>query len=102
MKFNHIYEVAIKKSVARSMEIKELNRIARDGVDHFHKNLSSRAYTIERLLKIKFDVSNDNYIEFDNLNMRKKIRKINCVKYSQEDVLIDYFYPKKAWKDAVF
>jgi len=36
------------------------------------------------------------------LNMRKKIRKINCVKYSQEDVLIDYFYPKKAWKDAVF
>jgi hypothetical protein len=27
MKFNYIYEIAIKKSVARSMEIKELKRI---------------------------------------------------------------------------
>lgn len=37
MKFNTSYEVAIKKSVARSMEIKELKRIARTNISHFHQ-----------------------------------------------------------------
>ncbi len=32
MKYNHLYEVAIKKSVARSMEIKELKRIAHQDI----------------------------------------------------------------------
>lgn len=82
MKYNHIYEVAIKKSVARKMEIKELNRIARSGVSQFHRNLQSRCYNIERLLRVRFDVSNDNYIEFENLNVRKKIKKITCVQYN--------------------
>ena len=47
MKYNHIYEVAIKKSVARSMEIKELKKIATDDITHFHRNLNSRAITLE-------------------------------------------------------
>jgi hypothetical protein len=37
MKFNTMYEVAIKKSVARSMELKELKRIARKDISHFHR-----------------------------------------------------------------
>ena len=49
MKWNIIYEVAIKKNVARFMEIKELTRIAATDIDFFHKNLNSRAITIEML-----------------------------------------------------
>jgi len=36
MKYNHLYEVAIKKSVARSLEIKELKKIAKNDISHFH------------------------------------------------------------------
>lgn len=36
MKFNRIYEVAIKKSVARTLEIRELNKIADKEINHFH------------------------------------------------------------------
>ncbi len=36
MKYNRVYEVAIKKSVARSLEIKELTRIAHKDISHFH------------------------------------------------------------------
>lgn len=36
MKYNHVYEVAIKKSVARSMEIKELKRMATKDINMFH------------------------------------------------------------------
>lgn len=36
MKFNRVYEVAIKKSVARSLEIKELTRVAHKDISHFH------------------------------------------------------------------
>ena len=38
MKFNYIYEVAIKKAVARSMETKELRRICNDDITKFHSN----------------------------------------------------------------
>jgi Ca2+/Na+ antiporter len=40
MKFNRYYEVAIKKAVARSLEIKELTRIASKDISHFHQNLN--------------------------------------------------------------
>lgn len=72
MKFNYLYEVAIKKSVARSLEIKELNKIAIKDISHFHKNLNSRSITIEMLKKVEYRVE-EKYIIFDALN-RKKIK----------------------------
>ena len=41
MKFNHIYEVAIKKTVARNMEIKELSKIAMKDISQFHRTVNS-------------------------------------------------------------
>ena len=72
MKFNYYYEVAIKKSVARSMEIKELTRIAHKDIAHFHKNLNSRAVSIEVLKSVDYRVE-DQYIIFDTFH-RKKIK----------------------------
>jgi len=36
MKWNSLYEVAIKKNVARWMEIKELTRLAQTEIEFFH------------------------------------------------------------------
>lgn len=65
MKWNIIYEVAIKKNVARMMEIRELTRIAQTDIDFYHKNLNSRALTIEVLQKLDYKVEN-KYIVFDH------------------------------------
>lgn len=64
MKYNHVYEVAIKKSVARRMEIKELQRISQNDISHFHRNLNGRAITIEVLNKINYKIE-ENEIVFD-------------------------------------
>lgn len=79
MKFNRLYEVAIKKSVARTLEIRELNKIAENEIDHFHKNLNSRALTIEMIKSVNCKVEG-NHIIFDNY-VRKKIKPITCVKF---------------------
>lgn len=65
MKFNYLYEIAIKKSVARKMEIKELKRICSKDISSFHRNLKSRAVTIEMLNKIIYKVEG-NMIVFDH------------------------------------
>jgi Ca2+/Na+ antiporter len=41
MKYNHVYEVAIKKSVARRMEIKELQKMAKKDINFFHQTVNS-------------------------------------------------------------
>ena len=82
MKFNYLYEIAIKKSVARRMEIKELKRICNKDISHFHRNLNSRAITIEMLNRITYKVE-DNVIVFDPF-IRKKIKPITCVKMREE------------------
>lgn len=64
MKFNSIYEVAIKKNVARSMEIKELTYVANTNIDHFHRNLNTRVINIETLKKLDYKIE-DKYIVFD-------------------------------------
>jgi Ca2+/Na+ antiporter len=64
MKYNHVYEVAIKKSVARRMEIKELQRISQSDISHFHRNINGRAMTIEVLNKIPYKIE-ENEIVFD-------------------------------------
>lgn len=54
MKMNHSYEVALKKSVASFLEVRELNRLANEDMSHFHYNLDSRNPSIEILNKINF------------------------------------------------
>lgn len=59
MKMNHSYEVALKKAVAGFLEIKELNRLAKEDISHFHYNLDSRTPCIEILNKINFKQEGD-------------------------------------------
>ena len=73
MKWNSIYEVAIKKNVARLMEIRELTGIADKEIEFFHKNLNSRALTIETLRKLEYRVE-DKHIVLDQQN-RKRIKE---------------------------
>lgn len=54
MKMNHSYEVALKKSVASFLEVRELNRLANEDMSHFHYNLDTRNPSIEILNKINF------------------------------------------------
>lgn len=65
MKMNHKIEVRIKKAVAGFLEVKELNRLAREDISHFHYNLDSRTPCIEILNKINFKQEGDVLI-FDN------------------------------------
>ena len=85
MKFNYIYEIAIKKSVARSMEIKELKRICKKDISLFHRNLTSRAVTIEMLDRVQFKVIEENdktKLEFPNC-VKKSVKPITCVKIQE-------------------
>ena len=65
MKLNHLYEVAIKKSLANAMEVSELKRIATEDISHFHYNLDSRNVCLEMLNKIKFR-QEGNVLVFEN------------------------------------
>lgn len=102
MKWNSIYEVAIKKNVARLMEIWELTRIAHNDIDFFHKNLNSRCLTIETLRKLDYKVE-DKYIIFDHQH-RKRIRDPKII-FKEEDspfqMMEDRSYvAKMLWKKA--
>lgn len=102
MKWNSIYEVAIKKNVARLMEIRELTRIAHTDIDFFHKNLSSRCLTIETLRKLDYKVE-DKYIIFD-VQHRKRIKDPKVI-IKEEDspfaMMDDRNYRAKLlWKKA--
>jgi hypothetical protein len=46
--------VALKKAVAGVLEVRELNRLAKEDISHFHYNLDSRTPCIEILNKINF------------------------------------------------
>lgn len=70
MKNNHTYEVALKKTFASMLEVRELNRLANDddnnGMQHFHYNLDTRFPCIEMLNKINFRQEGDILI-FENM-----------------------------------
>ena len=67
MKTNHVYEVAIKRSVAIMMEVRELNYLASTDVHYFHMNLDTRWPAIETLNKINFRQEGDVLIfDLDN------------------------------------
>ena len=54
MKLNHSYEVSIKKAVSSFLEVKELKRLAKEDISHFHVNIDTRYPSIEVLNKINF------------------------------------------------
>ena len=59
MKMNHTVEVALKKSFAGILEVKELKRLAIEDIGHFHYNLETRHPCIEVLNKIQFKQEGD-------------------------------------------
>ena len=71
MKMNHTYEVALKKGVANMMEVNELNRLAIDGIDHFHYNLDTRCPCIEVLNKIDF-IQEGDIIVFNSMSTKRQ------------------------------
>lgn len=70
MKLNHKYEVFIKRAVANFLEVRELNRLATEGISHFHFNLDSRILPIEILNKINYRQEGDILI-FDEPNQKQ-------------------------------
>jgi hypothetical protein len=102
MKWNIIYEVAIKKNVARFMEVRELTKLAHTDIDFYHKVLSSRALNIEALSKLDYKVEN-KHIVFDD-KYRKRIKEPK-VSLSEDDapysMMDDRGYAAKMlWKKA--
>lgn len=102
MKYNTVYEVSIKKNVARFMEVRELTKLADNDIDSFHKNLNSRCLTIEILKKLEYRVE-EKYIVFEG-RYRKRIRDPTVV-ISDEDIpfsMMDNrsFISKMLWKKA--
>ena len=65
MKFNYSYEVWLKKSVASWLEVKELRRLAKQDISHFHFNLDTRGPSIEILNRINFRKEGDILV-FEN------------------------------------
>ncbi len=102
MKWNIIYEVAIKKNVARFMEVRELTKLAHTDIDFYHKVLNSRALNIEALSKLDYKVEN-KHIVFDD-KYRKRIKEPK-VALSEDDapysMMDDRGYAAKMlWKKA--
>lgn len=102
MKFNSLYEVAIKKNVARSMEIKELTYVANTNIDHFHRNLNTRVINIETLKKLDYKIEG-KYIVFDE-DQKKRI-KDPCVVIADEEIPFSMmddraFLARMLWKKA--
>lgn len=54
MKLNHTYEVALKKAFSSFLEVRELNRLAKTNISHFHYNLDTRFPSLEVLNKIEY------------------------------------------------
>ena len=66
MKYNFVIEVALKRSVASFLEVRELNRLAIKDIHIFHYNVDTRVPSIELLCKINFDQDGDVLIFSDD------------------------------------
>jgi Ca2+/Na+ antiporter len=103
MKYSSKYEVAIKQSLANSMEQKELAKIAKKDISRFHMNLKTNAISIEMLNRVKFKLRN-NYIILEDSLIKKKLKMSNCIKRGEE-VFADKddkaLSARRAWKEAV-
>lgn len=84
MKYSSKYEIAIKKILAQTMEIKELNRMANNQeIYRFHQTLKSESICIEQLNRMQFSVIN-GYIVFTDTLIQYKLQPIVCVKLGEE------------------
>ncbi len=84
MKYSSKYEIVIKKLLAQTMEIRELNRLANNGqIYRFHQSMKSQAICIEQLNRMEFSVIN-GYIVFTDTLIRYKLQPIVCVKLGEE------------------
>lgn len=97
MKYNHTYEVALKRSVANFLEIMELNKLASENISHFHYNLDTRNVSIEILNQINFKQEGDVLIfEVNNSKDLKdtaskgqfmaKLENKNLIKYRMKPI----------------
>lgn len=84
MKYSSKYEVVVKKLLAQSLEIGELNKMVNnDQIFRFHQSLKSEALCIEQLNRMEFSVIN-GYIVFANTKIQYKLQPIVCVKLGEE------------------
>jgi len=73
MNYSKKYEEVLKQLLARRMETRELNRLAKSNqLWRFHLNLKSQAISIEMLNKIEFSVIN-GYIVFADTMIKYKM-----------------------------
>ena len=103
MKFSAKYEVAIKQALANKLEIKTLQKIAKEDITRFHMNLKTEAISIEMLNKVHFTLRGD-YIVFKDSLIRKKLRLSNSIKSGEEkyaDKSDKKLISRKMWKEAV-
>lgn len=87
MKYSSKYEVAIKKSLANFMEIRELSRLAQQDISVFHRNMRSQALSIEMLNQVNFHIQTfgmHEYIVFGKSGIRRKCKPIMSVKLGEE------------------
>lgn len=103
MKFSSKYEVAIKQALANNLEIKTLQKIAKQDITRFHMNLKTEAISIEMLNKVHFKLRGE-YIVFKDSLIRKKLRLSNSIKSGEEkfaDKDDKTLMARKMWKEAV-
>jgi hypothetical protein len=69
MKFNYIYEMSIKKTVARNIELKALKKQADKDISSFHKNPERKGIKSEDLANIRYSIEDDGrYLSIDANN----------------------------------
>jgi len=83
VKFSSKYEILIKHKLANTLELRELDHIAKNNVQAFHRTLRTEAISIEMLNQINFKLV-DGYIIFEDSQIKRKINPISMIKLGQE------------------
>lgn len=102
MKWNVLYEVAIKKNVARFMEVRELTKLAQTDIDFYHKVHNSRSLSIEILSKLDYNVENKHIVFDDKYRKRIKEPKVALTEDEAPFSMMDDrgYMAKMLWKKA--
>lgn len=83
VKFSSKYEILIKHKLANSLELRELDNIAKNNVQAFHRTLRTEAISIEMLNQINFKFI-DGYIVFEDSLIKRKINPVSMIKLGEE------------------
>lgn len=104
MKYNYAYEIAIKKALARFMEVKELKKICREDISKFHCNPEtySRRITSEHLRSdvLQFVTRDEIVLSFgEDLDVKylQRFMKEQCPNLVQDKrrLIIEFTGPEK-------